>query len=200
MNEMDKYYSQPMQQEVVQFEAPPQEEANHAGDLFVQVLRRWPIIVLVTIVVCAIGVPSLFLLNSMFETSAAIRISPITPRIMFGDQSSDRPMPNYDNFKNSEAQRMGSDIVLERVADKLRDADIDAFPEAIDLTSELRAAVKRGRIAIEPDRRSEFITIKMVTDKRVRAEQIINAFIDSYIEVVNADETEGGESPPANLD
>ncbi len=126
------------------------------------------------------------------ETTGSVRVSSILPRIVFEDKDSQEPMPNYERFRNTEAARMASDVVLNRVADKLVKHNLGYFNGRSDLRLELYQAIRKGNIAIHPIVETELINLKMISRFRDDAEKIIDAFLDSYLEVVTFDEARGG--------
>ena len=178
-----------VQQEVVQFEGPPDGHGGSMAELIVPILRRWYVIMGTFIVVCGIGVPAIwFGMEQKYETMGAIRISPVMSRILFNDSDSDRPMPNYENFMNTEAGRIAGNTVLNRVATELSDKKLILLEDSVDPVLVLRQAVNEGEIEIATQRRSELIAIRMVSKHSGEAEQIVDAFIRSYMNVVKAEE------------
>jgi len=189
MDDLQKYEPQPPHQEVFQYAETVESEDESMQNLLIPILRRWPIVLVTFLIACAIGVPAIwFLMGRMYETEGTIRISPIESRIMYSDPDSDRPMPNYDNFVNTEARNMRDDSVLNRVADRLKDKNLKFFEDVDDYLAALKKAVNNDAISIQPERRTELISIKMTTDLPDDAEQIVNAFITSYIDIARSDE------------
>ncbi len=177
------------QQEVVQFDGPPESHGGSIAELIVPILRRWYVIMGTFIVVCGIGVPAIwFLMEQKYETTGAIRISPIMSRILFSDSDSERPMPGYENFMNTEAKRIWGNTVLNRVADELSGRKLMLLEGSVDPVLTLRQAVNAGGIEIATQRRSEYIIIKMLSKLPREAEQVVDAFIRSYMNVVEAEE------------
>jgi succinoglycan biosynthesis transport protein ExoP len=194
MAEMQKYDAQPLSAEVVQFDpAVPDPSQPGIGEMIGPILRRWYVIVLVFLVICGMGIPPVWMLfQDELETSGAIRVSPVTSRIIFNDKDSERPMPNYESFKNTEANRLGNDIVLNKVADRLKGLNLEYFEGSADPLVVLRQAIKKNEIVIDPERKTELITLRLTSRIPADAEKIVNAFLDSYIEIYNTEETKGG--------
>ncbi len=194
MADIQKYDSQPLSAEVVQFDPTgPDPNQPGIGEMIVPILRRWYVVVLVFLLICGAGIPPVWILfQDEIETSGAIRVSPVIPRIIFSDSDSERTMPNYDNFKNTEAKRLGSDIVLNKVSDKLKSLDLEFFHGSADPILALRQAINKNKIVIDPDRRTELINLRLTSRIPADAEKIVNAFLDSYLEVFNTEETKGG--------
>ncbi len=154
----------------------------------------WRTVVLLVLNVAALGVlVKWFVAEPLQETSGAIRISSVIPRILYSDKDSEQPMPNYEEFKNTEADRIVSDIFfLNRVADRLKGLNLDFFRDAPDPIIALRQAVKRSTIRVKPGKQNELIDLKMTSQVPADAEKIVNAFLDSYIEVYNTEENRSG--------
>ncbi len=189
------------QQEVVQFDGPPESHGGSIAELIVPILRRWYVIMGTFIVVCGIGVPAIwFRMEQKYDTTGAIRISPIMSRILFDDSDSERPMPGYTNFMNTEAKRIAGNTVLNRVADELSGRKLMLFEGSVDPVLTLRQVVNAGGIEIATQRHSELITIRMVSKFPAEAEQVVDAFIRSYMNVVEAEEGRSDDNTLSILD
>ncbi|RKY08875.1 MAG: hypothetical protein DRP66_03550 [Planctomycetota bacterium] len=189
MADLERYENRMVQQEVVQFDGPPDGHEGSVTELIVPILRRWYVIMATFIVVCGIGVPAIwFGMEQKYETTGSIRISPIVSRILFNDSDSDRPMPNYANFMTTEAERIAGPTVLNRVADELSGKKLTLLEGSVDPVLTLRQAANNGGIEIATQRHSELITIKMISRFPREAEQIVDAFIRSYMNIVRAEE------------
>ena len=118
---------------------------------------------------------------------------PIVSRILFHDPDTDRPMPNYENFMNTQAALITSNKVLNRVADELKKKDIEYFKNKSDLVVALKLAINFGKIKIAPARHTELIRIQMTGSAPKDAEVVIDAFLRAYMAIVVADELRGGD-------
>jgi uncharacterized protein involved in exopolysaccharide biosynthesis len=155
--------------------------------------RIWWTVVLLIMNTAVLGVlVKWFVAEPLQETSAAIRVSSVIPRIIYSDKDTEQPMPNYEEFKNTEAARITTDIVLNKVADKLKGLNLDFLRGSLDPIIKLRQAVKRSTIRVKPGKRNELIDLKMTSHVPGDAEKTINAFLDSYLEVNNTEETKRG--------
>jgi uncharacterized protein involved in exopolysaccharide biosynthesis len=155
--------------------------------------RIWWTVVLLIMNTAVLGVlVKWFVAEPLQETSAAIRVSSVIPRIIYSDKDTEQPMPNYEEFKNTEAARITTDIVLNKVADKLKGLNLDFLRGSLDPIIKLRQAVKRSTIRVKPGKRNELIDLKMTSHVPGDAEKIINAFLDSYIEVYYTEMTKSG--------
>ncbi|MEJ2702787.1 MAG: polysaccharide biosynthesis tyrosine autokinase, partial [Sedimentisphaerales bacterium] len=118
---------------------------------------------------------------------------------------------DYERFMNTEAEKITSSAVVQRVADGLADRNLRYFQKKpfglieewreklLGPTAELEPALKlktdivnTQRISVAADRRQELIKITMMYPDPEEAKQIVNAFIKAYtdIEGVNAGEDE----------
>jgi capsular exopolysaccharide synthesis family protein len=197
MDDLQKHEPRQVQQEVVQFEGTVEDQSDSAMNLAAAVLRRWPVMVVTFIVVCAAGLPAIwFLVNPKYDTEGAIRISPTISPILF--ESEDR-LPNYQNFMNTQAKLIQSNNVLNDVADALKDSDLALFKDEPDLVQALAKAVVGGVISVEPVRDTELIRIRMTTKNSEQAERVIDAFIRAYLTRVARDEIRGEDQKLSTL-
>ncbi|MBN2457236.1 MAG: polysaccharide biosynthesis tyrosine autokinase [Sedimentisphaerales bacterium] len=128
MDEIEKY----QEQQVAHYGGPVETEGDDSyANLIQPILRRWGTVLLISVMVCAVGVPSVwYLTKPKYRAVASIRVAPIIPSVLFGDRDSDRVMPMYDNFKNDQAALIRTDPrVLQRVADDLVDKNLKFFNE-----------------------------------------------------------------------
>lgn len=182
------------QNQIIQYDGNVQGQSGSAADFFVPVLRRWPIICAVALIISIFAIPSIWLLmRSSYETEGAVRVMPIVSRILFSDPDTDRPMPNYENFMNTQAALITSNKVLNRVADELKNKDIEYFKNKSDLVVALKLAINFGRIKIAPARHTELIRIQMTGSAPRDAEVVIDAILRAYMAIVVADELRGGD-------
>ena len=87
MNELDKYHDPAVGQDVIDWQLPPDSGAAVTSDLVVGILRRWYIMLLVFLLMCAVGVPAVWLvIKPAYEVVGAVRVAPITEDIITGAQ------------------------------------------------------------------------------------------------------------------
>jgi succinoglycan biosynthesis transport protein ExoP len=210
MNELEKYHGQAAGQEIVNLQIPPEQESEATSDLVAGILRRWYIVLLVFLLVCGGGLPAVWLtVKPVYEVAGAIRVAPILADILSGEQDSGE-ISNYESFMNTQAQKITSNSVVQRVADDLVGRRLSFFEdEPNDLVSNWKrklfgsrkiepamklklAIVANGSITVAADRRSELINISMRSTNEEEAKQIVDAFIKAYmeIEVISSDEDE----------
>ena len=128
METIEKYQGQQVVQDITRFEGPVGIESDSAPSLVAPILRRWRIVLLIFLLVCTIGIPAVwFLIEPVYQTTAAIRVMPVLPSLIFVDRESQNVMPMYNNFMNTQADLIKSDKVLQRVADDLYDKNLAFF-------------------------------------------------------------------------
>jgi len=174
--------------ELVEYRPGETEEQVHPSefDFFGLLRRRWWILVLVAGVVYAAGIPTILIMTKkLYRTVGSIEIAPIVPAIIYRDYESDRPLPNYEGFKNTQADLMASDRVLRRVAEEIKPMNLKMFANMPDLYSALRQMVENGTIAIRPDRRTYLVKIEMITPQHLTEEAkiLVNSIIRNYLNV-----------------
>ena len=127
MNELDKYQDQVAGQEIVNLQYPPEQGSEATTDMVAGILRRWYIVLLIFLLVCGIGLPAVWLVvEPVYNVSGAIRVAPILADILSGED--DRGgISNYESFMNTQAERITSSAVVQRVADDLIDKNLSFF-------------------------------------------------------------------------
>ncbi len=205
MNDMEKYQSQQVVQSLAHFEGAAGFDHDSSPSLVTPIIRRWPIVLLTSLLMCSIGIPAVwFWVKPSYQATAAIRVAPIIPSILFGDRDSYSVIPMYDNFKNTQAEMIKSERVLQRVADDLANKKLAFFgkvndtsqvsndnrpeTEALDPISALRRAVNSGTLNVTADRRSELIKITMNGTNPEETTQIVNSFVNAYMAIEGSNE------------
>jgi len=211
MSELDKYQGSVVGQELVNMQIPPEQGDEATSDMVAGILRRWYIVLLIFLLMCGVGLPAIwYTIKPLYNVTGAIRVAPILADILSGEQDRGE-ISNYENFKNTEAEKIKSNTVIQRVADNLVDRNLSFFnDEPTDLFSKWKrkllgpqpklepamklknAIVDKGIIAVSADRRDELIKISMQSTNVEETKQIVDSFIRSYmeIEVVSSDEDE----------
>jgi len=198
MNELERYDDQIVERKIVDFAPPDNTEANSA-EVIVGILRRWYIVLIVLVVISAIGLPAVWrLIKPTYVVTGAIEVAPIVEDLLTGEPDSGG-ISNYQVYMQTQAEKITSDVVLERVADNLADEELDFFatsspgivtklkqkvtdmrvnpgPVAI-----LRQAINQGTISVAPSRRSQMILVTMSGPDSDTARKIVDAFIEAYM-------------------
>jgi capsular exopolysaccharide synthesis family protein len=210
MSDLEKYHGQVIEHRSANFETPPESGSQSTSNLIKGVLRRWYIVLLIFFIMCAVGLPAIWLsVEPLYSVTGAIRVAPILENIWTGETETGGI--SYQSFMYTEAERITSSRVVQRVADDLADKNLTFFEnESIGLitklkqtlkdtkinrepASVLKRAISAGVISAAPGRRTELIKVTMKSTNTEEAVQIVNAFINAYkdVEVFNSSEDEG---------
>jgi len=209
MSDLEKYHGQVIEQRPANFETPPESTGHSTSNLIMGVLRRWYIVLLIFFVMCAIGIPAIWLLiKPLYSVTGAIRVVPSLPKILTGEADRGEIL-NYDTFMNTQAQMITSSRVVQRAATDLADKNLAYFeneptgfvtklkqtlkntrakPESASI---LKQAISNGVISAAPARRTELIKVTMTSTNKGEAGQIVDAFISAYMAIEGDSATEG---------
>ncbi len=211
MSDLEQYHSNVIEKRPVNFDSTPEFDSHSTSNLIMGILRRWYIVLLIFFVMCAVGVPVIWLsIKPVYVVAGAIRVDPVVEKIETGETGRGK-ISNYGNFMNTEAVLMVSDRVVQRVADSLTDKSLPIFQnKAPDFLTKLKRKLKNDKTKPEPaiilkqaisnntirassDRRTEFIIISMNSPNTSEAKKIVDAFIDAYmaVEVTRSNKEEG---------
>jgi polysaccharide biosynthesis transport protein len=208
MDMIEKHYEQQLPQDIVYAEMPV-ADPNASLNMVMPILRRWRIIAAIFLLVCAIGLPVIWLFDkTTYESIAAIRVAPVIQSILFSDKDSESVIPMYENFKNTQADLITSEQVMQRVADDLAGKNLTFFDNNVDIgmgkdkqkgkqnpaiLAAIKEMVRAEVLLVTPDRQSELIKIKMKGANSKEIEQIIDAFVRAYMGIIVDEETKGGD-------
>ena len=218
MKNLEKYLDRVIEQRPAYLPPPPAPGGEPVSNLLIGMLRRWYIAAATFVLMCAIGLPAIWLLiKPLYSVTGAIRVAPILINILSGE--TDRgEISNYESFVNTQAQMITSGQVVERVADdligkklsffedqttglvrKLKHAlnGTEANPEPVSI---LKQAIRDGVITAASNRRTELINITMKSPNPKEAEQIVNAFIRNYRLVEGSSSAQGEDKNLAVLE
>ncbi|MBC8469704.1 MAG: polysaccharide biosynthesis tyrosine autokinase [Planctomycetes bacterium] len=201
MNDLIRYHDndQVIEQNIVSFESPPESYGESTSNLMLGILRRWPIVFLVFILIGAIGIPAIwFLVEPLHTVAGAIKVEPILENILTGE--GDRGLiSNYQNYMNTQAILITSNEIVQGAADYLVDKNLSFFSgeptnpvmkikqkimntrKSTDIAEILKQAISDEIITVAPVDRTELITITMKSSESKEAQQIVDAFIRSYM-------------------
>ena len=203
MNDLIKYHDsdQMIEQNVVSFESQSEPYAENTSNIIQGILRRWPIVFLVFILICSIGIPAVwYLVESLYTVTGVIKVEPILENILTGEGDKGG-ISNYQNFMNTQAILITSNRIVQAAADDLADKNLSFFKgeptnpvmkikQKIMKTKKnsdpaviLKQAISDGVITVAPANRSELITITMKSLEPEEARQIVDAFINSYMDI-----------------
>ena len=202
MNELEKYHEPAFGQELVDWQVPPDSEGETTSDLVAGIVRRWYIVLLIFIILCVVGLPAIWLIvKPHYEVVGAVRIDPVLADIITGDPDPGE-ISDYERFMNTEAEKITSNAVVQRVADDLVDKNLAFFedkprglidkwkeklmgPSAkIEPALKLKTAIVGGqKIEVSAERSKELIKVVMRDENPDEAKQIVDAFIRAYMEI-----------------
>ncbi|MBN2269125.1 MAG: polysaccharide biosynthesis tyrosine autokinase [Sedimentisphaerales bacterium] len=208
MNDLEKYLDRVIGHKSNSFEAPPMplqipgpiepegdvESPLNIGEAF---LRRWYIVLLTFVVLCAAGIPAIWLLiQKSYVVSGAIRVDPIIPNILTGTPDG---MSNYTSFMTTQALRVTRPDVVTEVAKDLSNKGLKFF----DIRTNTLAARLAGRftkktvkpdpekvlegailyelITAMPQPKGEYIVVRMTWRDSSEAIKIVDSFIRKYM-------------------
>jgi len=210
MNELENYDDRAAGQEVVSLQIPPSSDGEPVPDLVGGILRRWYIALLIFLLMCGAGMPAIWLfLKPTYDVTGAIRVAPIQQDILTGSQDPG-DISDYERFVNTEAERLSSGSVIQRVADRFVGRNMVFFDQEGSLIGKLKeklsgrktrpdpatrlkeAIVDKKSIVIATDRNKELIKVTMTSQYPEEAKLIVDEFISAYmaIAVVSSDEGE----------
>ena len=200
MSDLEKYHGQVIEHRPANFETPPESDKHSTSNLIMGVLRRWYIVLLIFFIMCAVGIPAIWLSNQpLYSVTGAIRVAPILENIWTGE--ADSGGISYQSFMNTQAQMITSSRVVQRVADDLADKNLAFFEdEATKLVTKLKQTLKNTKtkpepasilkqaifdrvITAAPGRRTELIEITMKSTNPAEAKRIVDTFISAYMAV-----------------
>ena len=203
MNDLIKYHDndQMIEHNVVSFESQSEPHTETASSMFQGILRRWPVVLLTFILICAVGIPTIwFLVEPLYTVTGAVRVAPIIENIITGENETGG-ISNYQSYMNTQAVIITSTPVVQRVADDLADKNLSFFTDGstnplrkikqkvsnATISSDpgivLKQAIADRIITVAPANRTELMTISMKARKPEDARQVVDAFIRAYMEV-----------------
>lgn len=200
MNDLEKNNEQIAGQDIVNFETMP-ESTGESPQLIAAILRRWYIALSVFIVICGLGLSAIWIsIEPVYEVTGQIRVAPILVDILT-DKKDPGDISNYQSFMNTQAELVASSRVVQRVADNLKDRDLALFNrKPTSLISKLKQklnptkiqpeparilkqALISGTIRVNAPRGKELIEVTMYNINDKEASQIVDAFINAYMDV-----------------
>ena len=199
MNIIEKYEGKLIEHSPVIFETPHEPGSESTSGLIVAVLRRWYIVALVFLVMCAIGIPAIWLLlEPRYDVTGALRVAPILSNILTGEADKGE-ISNYQSFMNTQAKMIISPQVVQRVADDLAGKHLTFFENQLTgIGAKLRRKMEGGKVRPDPAnilkqaiydgiitsvaaRNSELVEVTMTGDNPEEAKKIVDAFIQAYM-------------------
>lgn len=221
MNDLEKYLDRVIGQKSNNSEAPripmqlpssiePEDDVEPTLNIGGALLRRWYIVLLTFVVLCAVGIPAIWLLiKRSYMVSGAIRVDPIISNIITGREERGG-ISNYTSFMTTQAMMITSPQVVEKVATDLSNKGLQFFEERANTLSAklrrklgrkdmrpgpeklLKEAILDGLITSGAVRRGELILVSMKWHNTTEAMKIVDSFIRNYmsLEVTSASDKE----------
>jgi len=155
--------------------APVGPSLAHQGPNIPHILlRRWKLILLTSLVTCAVFLPAIWLLmEPEFTATGAVQVTPVVPRVAFKDVME---MPSYGSYMNTQAALMTSTSIINQVLEDPTVRDLPLVTNSADAV----AAVKSGLVAQVP-RDTFLMRVSMTNEDAQTATAIANAAIRAYI-------------------
>jgi len=216
MTELDKYNDQIIEATVTDNGLSPEPGGASMVEMVLRRLRRWYIVLAIRISVCSASLPAVWLLKKPeYNIAGFIRVAPILTNLLSGEQEKGE-ISNYESFVNTEAMRITSAPVVERVTDELVSKNLSFFDEyTADPVKKLQQAINGSEVKPAPatilketisngvlrayaSRKSELITIQMENPNPSEAKQIVDAFIRAYMAIAVSDSS-NSENQKLNL-
>ncbi len=160
------------------------------------------------LVAAVVAIPMVWrFMPQQYEATVAVQIKKIINSFIFGDETTDRPMPNYESFRNTQAEYLVSPLVMDEVANQLGKEKISLnilrakpdgffrllkeiwirkdlslwFRESSGLENRLMKLVDNGTIVAVPQPDSEMITVTMRHTDPDEALRIVRAICMAYM-------------------
>jgi len=199
MNNLEKYLDQVIEQKPIVYEPAPAPGEQTEANVMKSVQRRWRLILLVFIVICAGALPAIWLLVKPRDVvTGAIRVRPAQENVLTGQ--ADRQLGDYTVFVNTEASYMKSAPLMQNVADDLTRSGLSltTVPSS-DLLERvkrklgvsrpikdpmefLRLALTDRTLEIGPIPRTEYIGVTMKSRNPVLATRIVDSFLHNFVD------------------
>src|SRR5512141_2888119 len=101
MNNLEKYLDQVIEQKPVVFEPAAPSWQAPKSNIGQALLRRWYIVLVVTVVLCAVALPAVWLLiEPKYVVSGAMNVSPVVRDVLTGS-ASPGDVGSYREFVNT---------------------------------------------------------------------------------------------------
>jgi len=218
MDNLEKHTAHVIEPRTVTLDAPTESGSRSTSDLLKGVLRRWYIALAVFLLMCAIGLPAVWLLNEpSYSVTGAIRVAPIISNILTGEAERGA-ISNYESFVYTQARLITGNQVVQWVADTLADKNLSFFQkEPVGFVTKLKRqlkvaeanrepanvlkdAIQDGIITAAPARRTELIEVTVKSTNPNEAKQIVDAFISAYMVLEGSRATQDESQKLATLE
>ncbi|MCU0914618.1 MAG: polysaccharide biosynthesis tyrosine autokinase [Planctomycetes bacterium] len=203
MNNLEKYLDQVIEQKPVVYEppaeSPPPPQEPPTVNLLASVRKRWYIALAVTVVICAVALPAIWLLvEPQYLVQGAVKVRPVVPAVLTGG-ADPGDIGTYSDFVNTQAMLlMNNSNTLHAIADDLAGRNLPflsgtpqtriqklvapLLPPKRNLSPEslLREAISKRQITASALARTELIAVSMRSYNIDEARTIVDTFLRSY--------------------
>ncbi len=208
MNNLEKYLDQVIEQKPIVYEAPADVQGPPPTNVMESMRKRWPIILAVTLVICAAGLPAVwFLVEPVYVVSGAVRVRQVVTSVVTGQPMAD-DAGNYGQFVNTQAYLLmtneqklakivddlaGRNLAffsgrprnrIQKLIEKVIPSDVNALPEQV-----LREAIARREIYAGHVPNTELMAVTMRSQNLDEARTIVNSFLRNYLGQYAVDST-----------
>jgi succinoglycan biosynthesis transport protein ExoP len=217
MNNLEKYLDQVIEQKPVAYDTPVQPEPSLQPSVTDALRRRWYIVAAVSILVCALALPAIWLLvKPRYVVTGVIRVAPLLPSILTGEPDRGE-ISDYASYLNTQAASILASDVLEQVANELSPQKLSFFKvdpndpfvrlkRVFGITPEkdpreiLKKAISKGTIVASPIRQTELFGVSVKSRNENEAKLIINAFRTNFQNKYRSDSEVGTNATLNKLD
>lgn len=198
MNNLEKYLDQVIEQKPVAYDSPVQPEPPMQPSVVEALRRRWFVAALVTVVICTLAIPAIWLLiKPRYVVAGAIRVAPVQSSVLTGEPERGE-IADYDSYLNTQAIQILNGVVIDRVAAALKPQNLEFFREDAndpivrlksflgigsrvkEAVEVIKKAITKGVITAAPLHRTELISVVVRSRNEGEAKLIINSFLQNY--------------------
>jgi capsular exopolysaccharide synthesis family protein len=201
MNNLEKYLDQVIEQKPIVYEPPAEvQDPPSTSNLMESVRRRWPIVVVVALLISAAGLPVVwFLVEPVYVVQGLVRVKPVVTGILDNTPSPDESS-NYAQFVSTQAlllmsdekriQKITDDLAgqdlaffsgrpstrIEKLLARILPKDVDELPDQV-----LRKAISKQKITAGYLQGLELMAVTMRSRNPEEARIIVNSFLRNYV-------------------
>ncbi len=210
MNNLERYLDQVIEQRPEIQELPPEEPSQETPPNFLKsIRRRWYIVLLVTIVVCGVGVPAVwYLVEPLYVVRGAVRFAQGVENPVTGEYEGTGT--TYQVEVTRQALMMTGGTMLRNIANELADRNLEFFSgkpqtlisklkakifhrESVVAPEEiLRNAVTSEVITAGPIRDTDLLGVTMKSRNLAEAKQIVNTILSTFEATYKTNVTNAG--------
>ncbi len=198
MNNLEKYLDQVIEQKPVVYEAPVPSFQTPRSSIMQAILRRWYVAFFVTLALCAITLPAVWLLvEPKYVVTGTMHVAPGVRDVLTG-KTSYEDVGGYREFVNTQVQMLISGPTLQRIADDLAGRNLAFFSAAPrtrldrikvmlgiprgspDPVTILKTAITNNVIMAGPLPLTTLVAVTMKNENADEARQIVDSFLLNY--------------------